>query len=314
VLFLAAPGSGRAQSAGPQNECCLALLIPVGARSIALGGTLTARSAPESVFRNPAGLAGLDEGGFFVHHAEQEFQSTADAFSLLLTLGRAGTMGLSYELFDNGQIETTDSNNQTTGVLSYRDHLGLVSLGLRVAAGFSVGASYKLFLSRIDCSGACEGQQVASTTHGLDVGLRYQPPMFEALEFGASVLNAPLGVGVKEGGERNPLPTRVHVGVTYEALHEFQAGDAISLWLSGELTDEWRSPGSPEPAFGAELGVQDMVFLRAGYVAGKGLGHGGAVGLGLHYESLSLSLGKPFANTSLDPQTEPYQVSFGIRF
>lgn len=314
LILSAGPGRAAAQSASGQNECCLVLLIPVGARSVALGGTLTARATPESVFRNPAGLAGLQQNGFFVHHAEQEFQSTADAFSLLLTLGRAGVLGLSYELFDHGEIETTDSNNQTTGVLAWRDHLGLLSFGVKVAAGFSAGVSYKLFHSRIDCSGACEGLQVASTTNGLDFGVRYQPPLFKALELGASVLNAPLGVGVKEGGARDPLPTRIHVGATYEALHQFQAGDAISLWLSGEITETWRSPHSPHPAFGAELGVQNIVFLRAGYVTGKGLGTGGAVGLGLHYESVTLSLGKPFANTSLAPDTQPYQVSFGVRF
>jgi hypothetical protein len=315
LLLTARPAELSAQAASGQTECCLVLLIPVGARSVALGGTLTARATPESVFRNPAGLAGLKENGFFVHHAEQEFQSTADAFSLLVRLGRLGMLGVSYELFDNGQIETTDSNNQTTGVLYYRDHLGLVSLGLPVVAGFSVGGSYKLFLSRIDCSGACEGLQVASMTHGLDVGIRYQPPAFQALELGASVLNAPLSGGVKEGGERDPLPTRVHVGATYEALHQFRAGDAISLWLSGDLSDEWRAPSSPRAAFGAELGVQNIVFLRAGYVTGEGLGTGGAVGLGLHYESLVLSLGKPFfANTNLDPNAQPYQVSIGVRF
>jgi hypothetical protein len=314
LLLTAGPDALWGQSASAQNECCLVLLIPVGARSVALGGTLTARSTPESVFGNPAGLAGLSQNGFFVHHAEQEFQSTADAFSLLLTLGRIGTLGLSYELFDHGEIETTDSNNQMTGVLAWRDHLGLVSLGVKLIAGLSAGASYKLFHSRIDCSGACEGLQVASTTNGVDLGVRYQPPMFEALELGASVLNAPLGAGVKEGGARDPLPTRIHLGATYEALHRFQAGDAISLWLSAELTDRWRSPHSPHPAFGAELGVQNIVFLRAGYVTGEGLGSGGAVGLGLHYESLTLSLGKPFANTSLDPDTQPYQVSFGVRF
>ncbi len=315
AMFLAAgPGTAHAQSTSGQNECCLVLLIPVGARSIALGGTLTARATPESVFRNPAGLADLPQSGFFVHHGEQEFQSTADAFSLLLTLGHVGVLGLSYELFDHGEIETTDSNNQTTGVLAWRDHLGLLSLGVKVGVGFSAGISYKLFHSRIDCSGACEGLQVASTTNGLDFGVRYQPPALKALELGASVLNAPLGVGVKEGGARDPLPTRIHMGVTYEALHQFQAGDAISLWLSGELTDRWRSPHSPQPAFGAELGVQDIVFLRAGYVTGEGLGTGGAVGIGLHYESITLSLGKPFANTSLDPDTQPYQVSFGVRF
>lgn len=314
LLLTARPADLSAQTTGGRNECCLVLLIPVGARAVALGGTLTARSTPASVFLNPAGLAGLKDNGFFVHHAEQEFQSTADAFSLLLKLGGVGMLGLSYELFDHGEIETTDSNNQQTGVLAWRDHLGLVSLGVRVAAGLSAGLSYKLFHSRIDCSGACEGLQVASTTNGLDLGVRYQPPFFKALELGVSVLNAPLGVGVEEAGTRDPLPTRIHAGVTYEALHQFQEGDAISLWLSGELVDEWRAAGSPQPAFGAELGVQDIVFLRAGYVIGEGLDTGGAVGLGLHYESLTLSLGKPFSKAPLDPETQPYQVTFGVRF
>lgn len=310
----APPGAlGQTSEETPENECCLVLLIPVGARSVALGGTLASRAAADAVFRNPAGLASLTGDAFFVHHSEQEFASTSDAFSLLLTPGDVGAVGLSYQLFDHGEIETRDPNNQATGLLVLRDHLLVVSFATELLAGLSAGVNYKLFHNRIDCSGACLGLEVASTTHGMDAGVRYQPIWLDALELGASVMNAGLPLRRVEEEASEPMPTRVHVGAAYEVLRQLQAVDALALWLSVEVTDEWRDPGSPTTAFGAELGVGDMVFLRAGYVPGEGLGTGGAVGLGLQYESLTLALGKPF-ETTLTPEEEPFQVTFGFVF
>ncbi len=295
------------------GECCLVLLIPVGARSVALGGALTARGTPDAVFRNPAGLAAVTEDAFLVHHSEQEFASTADAFTLLLTPGGIGTLGISYELFDHGDIETRDANNQATGLLVLRSHLLVVSFATRLGGGLSAGLNYKLFHDRIDCSGACLGLEVAGTTHGADAGIRYQPSWLEALELGASLVNAGFGLQVVNAEEADPLPTRVHLGAAYQVLHGLPTSDALALWLSAELTDEWREPGDPTPSFGAELGVGEVVYLRAGYVPGEGLGKGGAVGLGVRYQSLTLGLGKPFTST-LDPEAEPFQVTFGVAF
>lgn len=310
------PAASRAQvtgeDAGPENECCLVLLIPVGARSVALGGTLVARQAPDAMFRNPAGLAGLKRDAFFVYHSEQEFASTSDAFALLLTPGGLGSLGIAYQLFDYGEIETRDPNNQATGLLVLRDHLLVVSFAKALGGGVSAGLSYKLFHNRIDCSGACLGLEVASTTPGMDAGIRYQPTFLPDLELGASVLNAGFPRQAADSTETAPMPTRLHVGATYEVLRHLQGVDALALWLSVELTDETNDLGRPTAAYGAELGVGDVVFLRAGYVQGEGLGTGGAVGLGLHYESLTLALGKPFETTA--PEEEPFQVTFGIAF
>ncbi|NIU74474.1 MAG: hypothetical protein GWN71_13080, partial [Gammaproteobacteria bacterium] len=80
TALLATPAAGQidpTEPSGPENECCLVLLIPVGARAVALGGALTSRSSADAVFRNPAGLAGLEQDAFFVHHSEPEFASTA---------------------------------------------------------------------------------------------------------------------------------------------------------------------------------------------------------------------------------------------
>ncbi len=116
---LAAQEGGDPPKEGP--ECCLLLLIPVGARSSSMGGAITARSGVEAVFRNPAGLAGLEGSTFVVHHSDISENTQVDAFSLVLTPAGV-SVGVSYQLFDNGEIKTTDVTGQQTGELVLRAH------------------------------------------------------------------------------------------------------------------------------------------------------------------------------------------------
>lgn len=297
-----------AQDARPE-DCCLLLLVPVGARSSALGGAITARGGADAVFRNPAGLAGLEGTAFVVHHSDRSVVDI-NAFSLLVAPG-AVTAGLSYQLFDWGTIVTTDPTGQPTGELSFRDHLAVASLGAGIGGGMALGVNYKMFQQRIDCRGICGGAERVTTTHAVDVGYRYNPRWQRALELGVAVVNLPLWSS--EDGSRDGFPSRIHVGASYDVFHGFARDDMVALRVGLDVQDEVRNPGSLMPSAGIELDLQQAIFLRAGYTLGEGLASGAAIGLELRYDRFDVGVSRSFINTSFEDD-EPFQVTFGINF
>ena len=319
VLTLGAgPMSLAGQEGGPMNpeggqECCLLLLVPVGARAGSLGGAITAGTGVESIFRNPAGLAGHEGGTFVIHHSDISVNTQVDAFSVVVSPWGV-TFGLSYQLFDKGEISTRDNTGQPTGELILRDHLAAVSFATPLAPGLSGGINYRLFQQRIDCNGQCGGEESTATTTAIDAGLRYRPVWHPALELGLSVLNAGPGLQVENAEQADPLPGRLHFGVAYDVLRPTPADERVALRVSTDIQDVLRDLGHPIVSVGVELDVQESVFLRAGYAPGEGLGTGAAVGVELRYDRFDIAVSRSFVNSQLSADTEPFQVSFGINF
>jgi hypothetical protein len=302
-------------SAGPvgaqelQRDCCLLLLVPVGARSSAMGGAITAATGPEAVFRNPAGLVGLTGNSVVLHHSDRSMVDI-NALSLVFapSIGRAG---LSYQLFDKGTIIATDPFGQQTGELSYRDHLVVASLGVAVGGDMAVGASYRFFQERIDCRGACSGEAHVATFHAVDLGYRFAPRSYPFLQLGISATNVPLGP--KPDGAPDAFPARLHVGALYEVLQLFWTEDVVALRLALDFQDKLRDPGSIVPSAGLELDVQQLIFLRAGYTLGDGLASGAAIGVALRYDRFDIGVSRSFVNTGFE-EGEPFQITFGVHF
>ncbi len=312
------PGAVRAQESGePEgstNDCCPLLLLPVGARATSMGGATVALVGADAVFANPAGLAPIERTTFVVHHwDDQSVGPQIDAFSLLVP-ALSSVFALSYELFDNGSIVTTDPTGQPTGELTFRDHLLVASFGTTITGGISAGVNYRMFQQRIDCRGACGSEENVATTHGADFGILYQPSWNPALTLGISASNVGFGLQVENAAQADPLPTRVHVGASYDLLANTPTDSLLALRVSGEITDEPRRSGHYTPSVGLELAMQDLIFLRAGYTPGEGLATGAAVGIELHYNRFDIAVSRSFVNSSLAADTEPYQVSFSIAF
>jgi hypothetical protein len=263
----------------------------------------------DAVFRNPAGLAGLEGASFVVHHADRKAVNV-DAFTVLLTPS-LGTLGLSYQLFDWGTILTTDETGQTTGELSIRDHLLVGSVGVPLGQSMAVGANYKIFQERIDCRGACGGSERVSTTHAVDVGYRYAPRWQPGLRLGAALVNVP--IRYDDDGRSERFPARIHLGAAYDVLRPFRSDDVLALRLAVDVQDELRNPGSPIPSAGVELDVQQAVFLRAGYTPGEGHASGAAVGVELRYDRFDIGLSRSFVNSSFEDD-EPFQVTLSVNF
>ncbi len=315
VVLAAAPVLAQ-ETGEPEatTDCCPLLLLPVGARATSMGGATVALVGVDAVFANPAGLAPTQRTTFVIHHwDDQSVGPQMDAFSLLVP-ALSSVFGLSYELFDNGSIVTTDATGQPTGELTLRDHLLLASFGTSLGGGLSAGVSYRLFQQRIDCRGACGSEENVATTHGADFGVLYAPAWNPALTLGVSLLNVGFGLQVENAAQADPLPTRLHVGVAYDLLANTPTDSVVALRVSGAITDEPRRPGHYTPSVGLELGMQGLIFLRAGYTPGEGLATGAAVGIELHYDRFDIAVSRSFVNSGLAADTEPFQVSFAIAF
>ena len=298
------------------TEGALTLLLPIGARGIGMGRAVTASPGPESVFWNPAGLARLEGGSFFVYRGNH-LAGEATGFSLILAKQPLGAVGISYQLLDLGDQDYRDIEGNVLGSFSFRDHLAVVSFGLQVLPRVDTGLNFKVFQSRITCRGQCTDGGVSGTSYALDAGIQAEP--FQAIPLRLGVLLAHLGPSLQliNIEQADPLPTRLRAAVSYETLHHFTDMPEVELWIGAEMEDRWRELGSPVLFLGGELvaGEGDLLFVRAGYGQQQsGQSAGASVGLGIRYEQFDLGVAKRLSGSSLTGESEPVHISFGVVF
>ena len=271
---------------------------------------------PESVFWNPAGLAEMEGGSFFVYRGNH-LVGDATGFSLVLARQPLGALGLSYQLLELGGQDLTDGEGNVVGSFSVRDHLAIASFGVQVLPGLDTGVNFKVFQSRYTCRGQCTDAGVTGTTYALDAGLQAQPVRDLPLRIG--VLLAHLGPKLQliNAEQADPLPTRLRTALSYEVLRHLTQVPDVELWLVAEMEDRWRDLGDPVLYLGAEFsaGQADVVSVRAGYgQQDLGKGAGVSVGLGVNYDRFDLGVAKRLSTTRVDGTPEPLHVSFGVFF
>ncbi len=312
-LLLCGGPSVRAQSSVPATECCLVLLFPVGARSVALGQALVTAPTSDALFVNPAGLAWMRKGQFVVHHGTVT-QAQMDALSLFFTPKGIGTIGITYHLFDEGQSDAVDINGLPTGTLSTREQLVILSFATPVVAGVTAGLNYKLYQFRNDCAGDCAAAQFTGTTQEVDLGLQYHAPGLRGLRLGVAINNAGFKLQVINVDQSDPPPTRLRMGASYELLQHIHPDSTTELWVTAQADTRLRGGLGLVPSVGVELSVNKTIFLMTGFRGGSGLNTGLAVGVGLRYERFDIAVAKAFSSSSLNPQGEPPQLTFAISF
>lgn len=311
--MLSVPGALAENLQTSSGECCKMLLFPIGARRTAMSEAVTALPSPDAVFYNPSGLAEVDDSHFVLHHAADSRQQV-DAFTLLFSPGNLATFGVTYELIDFGDTESTDDVGTVIGTSTTRQHVVIASFATTLVAGLSAGLSYKYFAFRIDCSGQCgRDSDLSAATHGVDLGVQYRPLWLSAARFGAAVTNLGFPLQVINSQQADPMPTRLRVGMSYDVMEHFDSAGPYRLILLVDAQDEnWRNPGSPIPSVGMELSAGDVVFLRAGYGGGEGIGSGPAVGVGIVYASFNLGVAKRVSSSGLGD--DPFQLSLDVAF
>ncbi len=292
------------------------LLLPLGARAVAMGRAVTASQGSESAFWNPAGLARIQEGRFVVLR-RNDIAGESTAFSLIFARQPLGTLTFSYQLLDVGEQDFRDEVGNVLGTVSFRDHLGIVSFATQLLPWLDTGVNFKVFQTRVGCRGQCLDSGVTGTTYLLDAGILAFPLAEVPLRLGAMLAHAGPDLQLINVEQADPLPTRVRVAAAYEMLNHFLDRDDMEIWANAEMEDRVRDPGSPLLYLGVEFvaGQEDQVFIRAGYGQGQtGQPAGMAVGMGIHYQQFEIEIGKSLSATNILGDSEPVQITFGVIF
>ncbi|MBI4542616.1 MAG: PorV/PorQ family protein [Gemmatimonadetes bacterium] len=317
-LALVAVSRAAAAQAIPTVEGGAFLLLPVGARAVALGQAAAADGGTsESLFWNPAGLAALPGAEFAVHHYTLFF-GTGDAAVLAVPSASLGTFAASAYIVDYGDLDVTrgDIGPDPVGQIRPRNIVLLGSYATDVVAGFAAGVTYKLIQFRVDCAGECSGVPAATgTTHAVDIGIRYVSPAAFPLVIGAALRNVGFRLQVNNQAQADPLPTRLAVGVSYGVLRRPAGGQGFDLRVLADLQGSLgRGTLSPVTLVGVESGVGESVRFRGGYAFLDSEAKGPSLGIGLKLGTVALDLGRVFSARANLGEDEPIHVSFRMIF
>jgi hypothetical protein len=254
--------------------------IPVGARAVGLGRAYVACAIDgPAVFWNPAGLLrtpGLKNA--YVSHTEWAADIDLDHAAYQWRTQSFG-YAVSAGMLRSGEIpRTTEEYVEGTGQTFRADQyfLGL-SLARAMTDRFSMGLTAKYYQENLD--------EWETSTVLFDLGILYMVGVGD-VRVGFSVRN--FGPDLQPGGEppvrdgyavqsefqKHPAPTEGSFGIA----------NTWTLTPSTTLltTADFNHPSDAQESFrmGAELGVQKMLYLRAGWETGRDEGGLGA-GFGL---------------------------------
>lgn len=275
-LLLTGPAfAGRPDKAG--TAAAPELLIPVGARTIALGGsTLSVVGGAEAMYWNPAGIVHTDGlTGVMFSHMNYLADIKVEYLAVIRPLGDIATAGLSVKSLSFGDIPiTTEDAPDGTGAYTSPSYVtvgGAIARQLtdRISFGFLVN----LIMERME--------SVSATGIGFSGGLQYTGlGGIEGLSVGIAVKNfGPTmmfnGDGLLRSSEpsdvlrpaspmkvesaEDDLPSTIEVGLGYTmAASEGAVVNLSSTFQNNNYSaDEYR--------FGAEFIYREFLSLRIGY-------------------------------------------------
>jgi hypothetical protein len=279
VLLLVASLTNVFASGGKRNGTAGAqeLLLPVGAKAMAMGGTnIAGLSGVEAIYFNPAGISGM-QGSVEAAFSMMNYIADIDVIygAVAINMGEIGSLGLSVKSLSVGDIPvTTVERPEGTGAL-FSPRFTVVGLSYSnfLTASIKVGVTFNLVSEQIMSSSA--------NGLGIDAGVQYDRfALVEGLKLGLVLKN--FGPQMKFSGPdlirsatdpnslrgsqfytidaaQFELPSQLALGITYEQ----KVNDSFG-WL---VTTAYESNNFANDAIkiGGEVGWNDMFFLRGGY-------------------------------------------------
>ena len=313
--------AGRPQPAPAQASAGIEggafLLLPVGARAVALGQAATADGgSSEAIFWNPAGLATLAKGEFAIYHYDAFFGS-GDAIAVAAPSSRLGTFALAAYLVIYGDLAVTrgDLGPQPVGQISPRNLALMASYATNVGA-LAAGITYKLVQFRVDCTGDCSQVPTATgTTQAVDVGVQYTIGSWRPIVVGVSLRNLGFNLQVNNQAQADPLPTRLSVGVSAEVVRPAGGVQGVDARVLADVQGTvLEGPLTTVTLVGVESGVGELLRIRFGYAFLDSNARGPSLGVGVKVGSIAFDLARTFNSAQDVGETEPIQFTFRVIF
>jgi hypothetical protein len=183
------------------------LTLGGGAEPVALGNAYTAVGGDvDSLYYNPAGLAGFSGNQVSFTHSEWLEDSRFDILSIAQGT-HYGTWAASAFGLDSGTQEGRDAARVQTANFNANDVSGLLSYSVKAGSYAGLGGSVKYVRSSIDTANA-------ATVAG-DAGVLVRVPG-QRLWLGGSVRN--IGQGLRFMDQRDSLPLTIAAGAAYQVL------------------------------------------------------------------------------------------------
>jgi hypothetical protein len=276
------------------------LLVPVGARTMAMGGSNPAfTKGLEAIYWNPAGLSSMPTTAAGVFSTMQIFNDiNVNYIALGVKAGRIGHFGFSLKSFDFGDIPLT-TNEDMDGLSGQTFSPTFITAGLTYSRALTdaiqVGVKGKLVSERIP--------RAQASAFAVDIGIQYHNlGNIQGVSMGLVVKNigtnlqysgsglltqaTDAGSGRQEFRSRpsadHQLPATVELGVGYKR----NINEQNAVIVNGNFQNN--NFGDDDYKLGLEYTYTDLVALRGGYVFNNKESEDQlytfSLGLGLHYK------------------------------
>jgi hypothetical protein len=255
------------------------LTVPVGARYLAMAGSNIADvQGVDALYWNPAGLSSMTSSAAGVFSTMTIFNDVSvNYMGLGFRMGETGSLGISLKSIDFGDIPFT-TEQDPDGASGQTFSPTFVTVGLTYSTQLTnviqVGLTAKIVSESVD--------RASASAFAFDAGIQYHDIAgFNGLSFGLAVKNvgtsmqysgsAFTGEGIQTGGDFpdfynseaaiDDLPASFEIGLGYK----YSLDEQNSLFLASNFDNF--NYGADAFKFGAEYTFNDMLFLRAGYIA-----------------------------------------------
>ena len=307
------------------------LTLGVGPRAISMGGAFIATANDASaLFWNPAGVSRVGGSGAMFAHTAWFADIKYDWTGAFVDLGGAGTVGLSINYLNYGEIEvTTNKAQEGTGeMFSPNDMAVGLTYAYNITDRFSIGGTIKYVRETIWNSSA--------DALAIDVGTLFLSD-FAGVRIGAAITN--FGTDMQMSGKDLDVLHDINIGENgnneqilaalktdeFPIPLTFKIGIAMDVF-SNELTRLSIGADAVHPNdnaeslnLGGEFMFKEMLFLRAGY---KSLfldrtAEGLTLGFGVNYSfnpALGLQVDYAYQKLKNSLLDDTQHFSIGIKF
>ena len=190
ACLLVAAGNGITQEQRIGTNGASELLIPVGARYIAMGGAPIATvKGVDAIYWNPAGVARANyTADVMFSHMSHIADININYVALALKFGSVGTVGLNVKALDIGDIAVTteESPDGTGALLNPQFIITGLTYSRALTDRISVGATVNLISEQLE--------RATASTIAFDFGVQYRDL--------ASINGLSIAVAVKNLGSR----------------------------------------------------------------------------------------------------------------